>query len=152
MLSHVQLFEIPWTAAHQASLSFTISWNLLKFMSLESMMPSKHLRLCCPILLLPSVFPNITVFSNESALHIMWPKNCSFSFSISLPVNIHGWFPLELTCLISLMSEGLSSLLQHHFFGTQSFYCPALTFIHDYYKNHSFDYMDICRQSTVSAF
>ena len=77
-LSHIT----PWTAAHQASLSFTISWSLLKLMSIESVMPSNHLVLCCPLLLLPSVFPSIRVFSNESALHIRWPKYCSFSFSI----------------------------------------------------------------------
>ena len=73
----------PWTAAYQASLSFTISWSLLKFMSIESVMPSNNLILCCPLLFLPSIFPNIRVFSNESALRIRWPKYWSFSFSIS---------------------------------------------------------------------
>ena len=73
----------PWTAAHQTSLSFTISWSLLKLMSIESVMPSNHLILCCPLLLLPSVFPSIRVFSSESALPIRWPKYWSFSFSIS---------------------------------------------------------------------
>ena len=74
LLSHVQLFVTPWTAAHQASLSFTISRNLLKLMSIELMMPSNHLILCCQLFLLPSVFPSIRVFSNELALHIRWPK------------------------------------------------------------------------------
>ena len=83
MLSHVQFLETPWTAAYQASLSFTISQSLLKLMSIESVMPSNHLMFCCPLLLLPSIFPSIKVFSNESALHIRWPKYWSFSFSIS---------------------------------------------------------------------
>ena len=78
-----QLFVTAWTTACQASLSFTISWSLLKFMSIELMMPSNHLILCHPLLLLPSIFPSIKVFSKESVLHIRWPKNCSFSFSIT---------------------------------------------------------------------
>ena len=82
-LSHVRLFVTPWTAAHQASLSITISRSLLKLMYIESVMPSNHLILCDPLLLLPSIFPSIRVFSNESALRIRWPKYWSFSFSIS---------------------------------------------------------------------
>ena len=82
-LSHVRLFAAPWTAARQASLSTTNSWSLPKLMSVESMMPSNHLILCHPLLLLPSMFPSIKVFSNESALCIRWPKYWSFSFSIS---------------------------------------------------------------------
>ena len=82
-LRHVQLFATPWTAGHQASLLFTISQSLLKLMSIESVMPSNHLILCCP-LLLPSFFPSMRVFSNEIALHIRWPKYCSFSFSFSI--------------------------------------------------------------------
>ena len=89
LLSHVQLFATPWTAAHQASLSITNSQNLLKLMSIESVMPSNHLILCRPLLLLPSIFTSIRVFSNESALHIRWPKYWSFSFSIS-PFNEHS--------------------------------------------------------------
>ena len=88
-LSHVQLFNTPWTAAHQASLSFTISWSLLKLISIESVIPSNHLILCCPLLLLPSVFPSIKVFSNESVRHIRWPKYWSLSFNIS-PSNEHS--------------------------------------------------------------
>ena len=80
-LSHVRLFATPWTAAHQASLSINNSWSLLKLMSTESLMPSNHLILCCLLLLLPSVFPSIRVFSNESALRLRWPKYWSFSFS-----------------------------------------------------------------------
>ena len=102
LLSCVQLFVTPWTAACPASLSFTISRSLLKLMSIESMMPSKHLILCHPLLLLPSIFPIIRIFSNESALRIRWPKYWSFSFSISFSVNIQGWFPLGLTGLILL--------------------------------------------------
>ena len=83
LLSRVQLFVTPWTAARQASLSITNSQSLPKLMSIESVMPSNHLILCCPLLLLPSIFPNIRVFSNESALCIRWPKYWSFSFNIS---------------------------------------------------------------------
>ena len=89
MLSCAQLLVTPWAAARQASLSFTISWGLLKFMSIASVMPFNHLILCCPLLLLPSIFPRIRVFSNESALHIRWPKYWSFSFSIS-PSNAYS--------------------------------------------------------------
>ena len=100
-LGRVQLFATPWTAAHQASLSFTISWSLLKLMSIESVMPSDQLMLCRPLLLLPLPFPSITIFSNESALRIRWPQYWSFSFSIS-PSNEYSrlisfrvdWFDL----------------------------------------------------------
>ena len=85
-LGRVRLFAIPWTAAHQASLSITNSWSLLKLMPIESIMPSNHLILCHPLLLLPSIFPSIRVFSKESVLHIRWPKYWSFSFSMS-PFN-----------------------------------------------------------------
>ena len=106
----------PWTAAHQASLSFTISQSLLKLMSIELVMPSNHLILCHSLLLLPSIFPNIRVFSNESALHIRWPKYWSFSFSISHSNEIQYWFPLGLIGLISLgdLQGTLKSLLQPH--------------------------------------
>ena len=95
-LSRVQLFVTPWTAICQASLSFSISWSLLKLMSIESVMPSNHLNLCHPLLLLPSVFPSIRVFSNESALYIRWPKYWSFSFSIS-PSNQYSGLISRLT-------------------------------------------------------
>ena len=107
-LSHVQLFATLWTAACQASLSFIIFWDLLKLMSIELVMPSNHLILCHPLLLLPSIFPRVRVFSNESALHIRWPKYWSFSFRISPSNEYSGWFPLGLTGLISLKYKGLS--------------------------------------------
>ena len=102
-LSCVWLFVTPWTAARQASLSITNSQSLLKLMSIESVMPSNHLILCCPLLLLPSIFPSISVFSNESAFCIMWPKYRSFSFNIVLPMNNQDWFPLGLTGWISFI-------------------------------------------------
>ena len=95
--SHVQLFETPWTAARQASLSFTISWSLLKLMSIESVMLSSYLIFCRPLLLLPSIFLSNRVFSNKSALHLRWPKYWSFSPASVPTLNIQGWFPLELT-------------------------------------------------------
>ena len=122
-LSHVQLFATPWTAAHQAFLSITNSWNLLRLMSIESVMSSKHLTLCRPLLLLPSVFPSIRVFSNESVLRDRWPKYWSFSFSIHTSVNIQDWFPLGWTGWISLQSKRLSRVFssttvqKHQFFG-----------------------------------
>ena len=88
-VSRGQLFATPWTTALQASLSITNAWSLLKLMSIESVMPSNHLILCCPLLLSPSIFPSIKVFSNESGLHIRWPKYQSFSFNIS-PSNEHS--------------------------------------------------------------
>ena len=97
----------PWTAAHQASLSITISWNLLKLVSIESLMPSNHLILCHSFLVL-SVFPSIRVFSSESVLHIKWPKYWSFNFSISPSNKYLGFISLGLTGLISLQSKGLS--------------------------------------------
>ena len=113
-ISHVWLFATPWTAACQASLSITNSRSLLKLMSIESVMPSNHLFLSCPLLLLPSIFPSIRVFSNESALHIRWPKYRSFSFSIS-PSNEHpGLISFRMDWLDLLAVQGtLKSLLQH---------------------------------------
>jgi len=113
--SHVQLFGTPWTTARQASLSITNSWSLPKPMSIESVMPSDHLILCCPLLLLPSMFPSIRVFSNKSALCIRWPKYWSFSFNIS-PSNEHpGQISFRIDWLDLLAVQGpLKSLLQHH--------------------------------------
>ena len=123
LLSCVQLLETSWTAACQASLFITNSWSLLKLMSIESVMPFNHLILCHPLLLLPSIFPSIRVFSNESAVGIRWPKYWSFSFS---PSNeIQDWFPLELTSWLSLKSKGLwrvfsnTTVQKHQFFSTQ---------------------------------
>ena len=110
LLSHVQLFATPWTTAPQASLSFTISWSLLKLMSIESMMPSNHLILGCPFLLLPSIFPSIRVFYNELALCIRWPTYWSFSFSISPSNEYSDWFPLEFIGLL-VQSLRLSRVL-----------------------------------------
>ena len=103
---------MPWTAALQAPPSFTISQNLLKLLSIESMMSSSHLTLCCPILL-PSTFPSIRVFSSESALHIRWPKYWSFSFSINPSLEYSGLISFGLTGLISLLSKGLSRATLH---------------------------------------
>ena len=130
-LSCVRLFATPWTIACQASLSLTISWSLLKPMSIESVMPSNNLILCHPVLLLPSIFPSIRVFSNELSLHIRWPKYWSFSDSINLSrlieysMNIEDCLPLGLTGLISLQSKGLlrvfsnTTVQKHQFFSFQ---------------------------------
>jgi len=105
----------PWTAACQASLSITSSQSLLKFMSIESMMPSNHLILCCPLLLLPSIFPSFRVFSNESVLHIRWPKYWSLSFIISSSSEYSGLISFRTDWLDLLAVQGtLKSLLQHH--------------------------------------
>ena len=113
-LSHV-CFATPWTAARQASLSITNSWCLLKLLSIESVMPSNHLILCHPLLLLPSIFPSIKVFSNESALHIRWPKYWSFSFNISPSSEHPGPISFRMDWLDLLAVQGtLKSLLQHH--------------------------------------
>ena len=122
-LSHVQLFTTPWITTCQASLSFTVSWNLLKFMSIESVILSNHLILCCPRLLLHFVFPNIRVFSNESALRIRWPKCWSFSIS---PSNEYselisfriGWFDLlkvQGTLKCFLQHQNLKASILWHF-------------------------------------
>ena len=114
-LSHVRLFATPWTAACQASLSITNSWNPPKPVSIESVMPSNHLILCCPLFLLPSVFPSIRVFSNESALCIGWPKYWSFSFNISPSNERSGLISFRMDWLDILAIQGtLKSLLQHH--------------------------------------
>ena len=124
-LSPVLHFVTPWTAAPQTSLSFTISQSFLKFLSIELVMPSNYLILCCPLLLLPSILPSIRVFSNELVLHIRWPKYCSLGLSTSvLPMNIQDWFPLGLTGLISLQSKGFSTVFssptvrRHRFFSS----------------------------------
>ena len=114
-LSRVRLFATLWTAAHQASLSFTISWSLLKLMSIESVIQSSHLTLCRPLRLLPSIFLSIRVFSNESALHIRWPKYWSFSLSISLSNEYPRLIFFRMDWLDLLAVHGiLKSLLQHH--------------------------------------
>ena len=135
MLSRVWLFAIPWTAARQASLSITNSQSLLKFMSIESVMPSNHLILCHPIVLPPSIFPSIRVFSKELFLCIRWAKYWSFSSNIQ---NIQDWFPLGLTGWISLQSKGLSESSPQFKNITclvlTPLYGPTLTTVHDYWK------------------
>ena len=134
VLSRVQIFATPWTAAHQASLSFTISRSLLKLMSIESVMPSNHLILCCPVFLLPPIPPSIRVFSNESTLRMRWPKYWSFSLNISHCNEPPGLISFRIDWLDLLAVQGtLKSLLQHHsskasillhsaFFRVQPFY------------------------------
>ena len=107
-LSHVQFFATPWTVASQAVLSSTVSQSLLKFMSIELVMLSNHLIFCCPLILLPSVFPSIRVFSIESALCIRWPKYGASTSASVFPMNIQDWFPLGWTRWISLQSKELS--------------------------------------------
>ena len=133
--------------------------SLLRFMSIELLMPSNHLILCHPLLLLPSIFPSIRVFSNELALHIRWPKNWSFRFSISPSREYSGLISFRIDWFDFFAVQGtLESLLQHRnskasipqhsaFFRVQ-----LSTSIHDYWKNQSFDFMDFCQQSDVSAF
>ena len=114
-LSCVWLFETPWTAIRQTSLSSTNSWSLLKLMSIESVMPSNHLILHCPLLLLPSIFPSIRVFSNESVLHIRWPKYWSFRFSISPSNEYSGLISFRIDWSDLLAAQGtLKSILQHY--------------------------------------
>ena len=144
-LSCVLLFATPWTAAPQASLSFTISRSLLKFMSIELMISSNHLVLCHPFLLLPSIFPSFRVFSNESVLCIRWPKDWSFSYSISSSNEYSGLISLRMDWLDLLAVQGTfksspspqfksinSSTLGH-------LYSPTLTSTHHYWKDHSLD-------------
>ena len=145
LLSCVQFFATPWSVARQASLSITNPQSLLKLMSIESVIPSSHLILCRPLLLPPSIFPSVRVFSNESVLHIRLPKYWSFSFSISPSNEYSGLIPLGWTGLISLQSQGLSRVFsnttvqKHQFFRAQLLCSPILTSIHDYWENHSFD-------------
>ena len=128
-LSQVRLFVSPWTGVCQAFLSIVNSQSLLKLMSFELVMPSNHLILCHPLLLLPSIFPSIRVFYSESVLPIRCSKYWSFSFSIS-PMNIQDWFPWGLTGLIALLSKGLSkSLLQHHNSKASILWCSAFFII-----------------------
>jgi len=144
-LSRVRLFATPWTAARQASLSITSSRSSLKLMSIESVMLSNHLILCCPLLLLPSVFPSIRVFSNESVLCIRWPKYWSFSFSISPSNEYSGLISFRMDWLDLLAPrDSQESSPTPQFKSINSLvlsflYSPTLTSTHDYWKNHSFD-------------
>ena len=149
---------MPWTAARQASMSFTTSWSLLKLMSVELVMPSNLLVLCHPLLLPPSIFPSFRVFSNESTPHITWPKYWSFSFHISPSNEYSGpFFRIDCFGLLAVQRRLNSSSPAPQFKGINSsvlslFYCLALTSTHDYWKKHSFDYTHLCWQSDVSAF
>ena len=135
----------PWTAAHQASLLITNSQSLFKLMSIESVMPSNHLILCRPLLLPPPVFPSIRVFSNESVLRIRWPKNWSFSFSISPSNEYSGLISFRIDWL-DLLSAQVTPRIKSISSSVLSFlYGSVLTSIHDCWKNHSFDYMDLCQ-------
>ena len=130
-----QLFATPWTAAHQASLSITNSWSLLKLMSIESVMPSNHLIFCCPLLLPPSIFPSIRVFSSESVLHIWWPKYWSFSFSISPSNEYSGLISFRIDWFDLLVVPGtLKSLLQHHSSKASILWCSAFFMAQLLYK------------------
>ena len=145
-LSHVRLFVTPWTTAHQASLSITNSQSLLKLIFIELVIPSNHLILCLSLLLLPSIFPSIRVFSNESVLHSRWPKYWSFGFNISTSNGYSGLISFRMGWLDLLVVQGtLKSPLQHHS-SEASILQHSVFFIgqisdayHDYWKNHSFD-------------
>ena len=148
----------PWTIAHQARLSSTLSQSLLKLMSIESVMPSNHFNLCHPLLLLPSILPSIRVFSSESALCIRWPKYWSFSFSISPSNEYSGFYFFRIDWFDLFAFQGIQeSPPAPHFKSVNSLvfsllYGPTLTSVHDYWKNYSFDCMDLCWQSEISAF
>ena len=156
-LSHVQLFATPWTAACQPSLFFTISWSMLKLMSIELVIPSNHLVLCCPFRLLPSIFPSIRVFSNESALPIRWPKYQSFNFIISLSNDHSGLISFRIDW-IDWESKGLSrvfsntALQKHQFFSTQLSLWSS-SHIHVWLLENPWLWLyGTCWQSNVSAF
>ena len=136
-----------WTTASQASLSLTISWSLPKFLSVELGMPSNHLILCRSLLLLPSIFSSIRVFSNELALHRRSPKCWSFSISINPSNEYLGLISFKIDLFDLLAVHGtFKTLLQYHsLMASILLYDSTLTSIHDYWKNHSFDYTDFCR-------
>ena len=160
-LSRVWLFATPWTAACQASLSITNSRSPPKPMSINLVMPFSHLILCRPLLLLLPIPPSITVFSNESALHMRWTNYWSFSFSIS-PANEHpglisfrmDWLEVGSPCCPgdSQESSPTPQFKSINFSAFSFLYSPTLTSIHDHWKNHSLDQMELCWQSNVSAF
>ena len=157
LLSCVRLFVTLWTAAHQPSLSITNSQSLLKLISIESVMPSNHLILCYPLLLLPSIFPSIRVFSNESALCIRWPKYWSFSFSISPSNEYSELISFRIDCFDLLAVQGaLKSLLQNHGSKASILWCSAffiVQLLHPYMTTGTtIALMDLCWQSNISAF
>ena len=158
LLSHVWLFVIPWTTAFQASLSFTIFWNLLILMSIDSVMPSNHLILCHPLLLLPSVFHSIRVFSSESALQIRWPNYWSFGFSISLSNEYSGLISFRIGWFNLLAVQGtIKILIQYHISKASILWCSAyftVQLLPPYMTTGKTIVltMDICLQSDVSTF
>ena len=159
LLSRVWLFATPWTAVCQASLSITNSWSLLKLISIKLVMPSNHPIVYHPLLLLPSVFASIRVFSMSRLFASGGQSTRASASATVLPMKIQDWFPLRLTGLISLQSKVLSRVSSPtpQFKSISSWtlsllYGPVLTSAHDYWKNHSFDYVDFCQQSDVSAF
>ena len=132
-------------------------WSLLKFMHIESMMPSNHRIFCCPLLFLPSIFPSIRVFSNESAVYIRWPKYWRFRFSTSPAKEYSGLISFRIDWYDLAVQGTLKSSSTPQFKSISSsalslLYGPTLTSVHDYWKNRSFGYMDLCRQSTVTTF
>ena len=159
LLSRVWFFVTPWIAAHEASLSITSSQSFLKLMSIEWVMPPKHLILCHPLLLPPSIFPSIRVFSNELVLLIRWPNYWHFSFSISPSNGYSGLISFRMDWLDLLAVQGtLRSILQHHsskasvLLYSAFFMAQLFTLVQDYWKNHNFDYTDFSQQSDVSVF
>ena len=136
LLSRVRLFATPWTAARQTSLSIIISQSLFKFISIEPMMPSNHLILCCPLLLLPSLFPSIKVFSNESSLHVRWPKYWIFSLSLGPSNEYSGLISIKIDWFDfvavqgTLKSSPAPQFKGFNFLVLSNFYCPALTSVH----------------------
>ena len=157
--THVQFFVTPWTAARQASLSINNSRSLLKFMSIESVMPSNHLILCRPLLLLPSIFPSIRVFSNESVLCIRWPKYWSFSFSNSPSNEYSGIISFRINWFDFLTVEGtLKCLLQHHSSKASILQCSTFFIVqlsHPYMttgKTIALTRQNFCQQSNITAF
>ena len=153
-LSHVRISETPWAAACQASLSITNSLSLLRFMYIKSVMSSNHLILCHPLFLLPSIFPSIRIFSNESVLRIKWPKYWSFSFSIRSSNDFlqDGLFGSPCSPRDSQESSPAPQFKSINSSALSLLYSPILTSIHENWKSYSVDQMDFCCQSNVSAF
>ena len=157
--SHIRLLVTPWTIAHQASLSLTISRSLPKFMFIALVMPPSHLILWHPLLLLPSIFPSIRDFSNESSVHIRWTKYWSFSFSISPSSEYSELISLKIDWFDLFAVQGtFRSLLQHHSSKVSILWLSAfftLQLLQPYLttgEDHSLDYMNLCQQNNVLAF
>ena len=136
----------PMDCTRKASLSFPISQSWLKLTSIELVMPSSHLIFCCPLLLLSSIFPCIRIFSNELALPIRWPKYWLFSFSIRASSEYSGLISFRIDWFDLLAVQGTLKFKSINSLALSLLYGPTLTFVHDYWKNHSFDYMHICQQ------